>query len=473
MNLEKLKKNIGHRVQLQPVACRLDENNRELESIDDDWVIHDVNNDTLRISNIRTNHEAILGKDHVHHFTTNPGRSEDERQYGFLTLNVQVYLQGTKFLVRPNSGPGQPMSLSGTLPEEQNLRAKGHIKAIKEPASAPSNFSSVSIMPYERSKHEEQSQLMSPAQPHKRNAWWKRLGRWVLDSVIKGAVAAVVIAWAVYLVGPHEKKLSDNVERERKPVTSIGSEDMKPFADRKISGNEPTRKYREQADQMSVYKETSRQIANTQIPPSPPNFVKEQEEWAKTLPGTKGEERKRLEADYLALKAQADLLEPKFKPLFETLISSFKQTVDMLNSHPDQEFGGLIKLEIFELTKPLVTASSEFNSNIETNIPVMRIAFPSGSYWNISLPQQAVIQYPGENGENVRVEIKIDGTNILACIPIIKGKYMFRPEKPLNGWPSDDLQGAIEDNIGGTEYLQKIIKALFERENKLEAPQQQ
>ena len=50
MNWEKLKKNIDYRVQLQPVACHLDENNKVLELMNDDWVIVEASQDKLRIS---------------------------------------------------------------------------------------------------------------------------------------------------------------------------------------------------------------------------------------------------------------------------------------------------------------------------------------------------------------------------------------------------------------------------------------
>jgi hypothetical protein len=109
MNWEQMKKNVGCRVQLVPTACRLDDAGRELPSIDDDWNIEEVSTDGLRISNIRTGHVSTLGKDHVHHFTTNPDRSRAGIRHGFLTLNVQVFLQGNKLWVRPNARPGEPV----------------------------------------------------------------------------------------------------------------------------------------------------------------------------------------------------------------------------------------------------------------------------------------------------------------------------------------------------------------------------
>ena len=109
MNWEQLKKSAGFRVQLEPVACRLDEFGRELPPEDDDWIVQDVSSAGVRISNVRTDHVTMLGPDHIHHFTTNPDRSKGGLQYGFLVLHVQVFLSGNKLWVRPNSRPGEPV----------------------------------------------------------------------------------------------------------------------------------------------------------------------------------------------------------------------------------------------------------------------------------------------------------------------------------------------------------------------------
>lgn len=42
MNWDQIKKNKGCRVQLEPIACRLDEKGRELPEVNDDWTIEDV-----------------------------------------------------------------------------------------------------------------------------------------------------------------------------------------------------------------------------------------------------------------------------------------------------------------------------------------------------------------------------------------------------------------------------------------------
>jgi hypothetical protein len=109
MQWEQMKKNVGCRVQLLPVACRLDEAGQELPSIDDDWIVEEVAETGVRISNTRTSHTTTLGADHIHHFTSNPDRSQGGIRHGFLTLHVQLFLQGSDLKVRPNSRPGEPV----------------------------------------------------------------------------------------------------------------------------------------------------------------------------------------------------------------------------------------------------------------------------------------------------------------------------------------------------------------------------
>jgi len=109
MNREQMKKNVGYRVQLVPIACRLEEGGRELPPLNDDWIINEVSNAGVRISNTRTGHETTLGEDHIHHFTSDPDRSRTGIQHGFLTLNVQIFLQGRDLRVLPNGRPGEPV----------------------------------------------------------------------------------------------------------------------------------------------------------------------------------------------------------------------------------------------------------------------------------------------------------------------------------------------------------------------------
>jgi hypothetical protein len=124
MNWEQMKHNVGCRVQLVPVPCRLDEHGCELPQVDDDWIVLEVSTTGVRISNARTAHVTILGKDHVHHFTSNPDRSQGGIAHGFLTLNVQVFLQGNEIWVRPNTRPGEVVKLQSTKVVEKDVDIK-------------------------------------------------------------------------------------------------------------------------------------------------------------------------------------------------------------------------------------------------------------------------------------------------------------------------------------------------------------
>lgn len=109
MNRDHIKKAVHYHVKLIPIACRLDERNGELLSIDDDWIIQPLSDDGVPIFNVRTSHTVTLGYDHIHHFTTNPDGFLGGIKCGFLTLNVQVFLSGSGCWVRPNARPGEPL----------------------------------------------------------------------------------------------------------------------------------------------------------------------------------------------------------------------------------------------------------------------------------------------------------------------------------------------------------------------------
>ena len=107
MNLDRIKKAVGHRVNLVPVACYLDGYGREQSSVDDVWLVVDVTDAGVRISNAQASHITTLGYDHIHHFTSNPDLSRDGVPHGFFVLNVQVFIQGVALTVKPNGRPGE------------------------------------------------------------------------------------------------------------------------------------------------------------------------------------------------------------------------------------------------------------------------------------------------------------------------------------------------------------------------------
>ena len=133
MNFEQLKTNVGWHVNLHPIAVRLDDRDNEMEDTDYDWVIEEVTSDGIRISNLSTGHFAVLGKDHIHHFTSNPGRKGPAIGYGFLTLTVQLFLKGNEVIPRPTGRPGERTTIDGRPAEGQAARAHlldGRLQAV-------------------------------------------------------------------------------------------------------------------------------------------------------------------------------------------------------------------------------------------------------------------------------------------------------------------------------------------------------
>jgi hypothetical protein len=107
LNREQLKKTVGMRMQIQPIAHRLDDAEKLLPPIDDDWVIESVTEEGVRISNPRNGLSTLLGLDHIYSFTSNPGRMEGGSKFGFLVLKVQLTLKRHEVIVRPTLRPGE------------------------------------------------------------------------------------------------------------------------------------------------------------------------------------------------------------------------------------------------------------------------------------------------------------------------------------------------------------------------------
>ena len=122
MNLDKLKQDVGYRVKLVPSACHLDIGGDLLPAPDEDWTIMAVTDDYVEIT-AATSHVYRLGKDHIHHFTTDMHRSADGLQHGFLTLNVQLFIQGADVRAVPNHPPGAPVA---PPPVNRSERARAH-----------------------------------------------------------------------------------------------------------------------------------------------------------------------------------------------------------------------------------------------------------------------------------------------------------------------------------------------------------
>lgn len=116
LNWSKIVSNIGINIELQPPACFLDAKGNALLDISDNWLITEADDDRLKIKNVRTGHETVLAKDHIHHYTSNPHRVTNGREHAFLTLLVQLYIQNDRITIKPCLRPGERLA-PPTVPE--------------------------------------------------------------------------------------------------------------------------------------------------------------------------------------------------------------------------------------------------------------------------------------------------------------------------------------------------------------------
>jgi hypothetical protein len=103
VNWEKLKKNVGWRVQLAPQAIHLDALGHELPVRNEDWIIQQVTDTNLRLDeSVVMGLTTRIAKDSIHEFSHNAQRSVPGGiQYGFLTLKLQMTIQNDIITYRP------------------------------------------------------------------------------------------------------------------------------------------------------------------------------------------------------------------------------------------------------------------------------------------------------------------------------------------------------------------------------------
>lgn len=93
-------------MEIMPPACHLDNYGNSLPDKNEDWLVQEVNDDRVRLSE-QSGNQLILGTDHIYSFATNPQRASVRAKFGFLTLHVQVFVQGGSVFVKPNARPGE------------------------------------------------------------------------------------------------------------------------------------------------------------------------------------------------------------------------------------------------------------------------------------------------------------------------------------------------------------------------------
>jgi hypothetical protein len=94
MNRNMMKKNVHSHVLLQPPAYRLDHNGFEVMAVEDDWwLVQEITDEGVTISDPRSGHFRLLGYDHIQKFTSDGMKQGAKR--GFLTLLVHYMSKGT------------------------------------------------------------------------------------------------------------------------------------------------------------------------------------------------------------------------------------------------------------------------------------------------------------------------------------------------------------------------------------------
>jgi hypothetical protein len=102
------KKNLHAHVLLVPAAHRLDEYGFELPAIDDPWwLIEEVTDVGITISDPRSGHVKALTYDQLHKWTNDTSIKAAKR--GLLSLHVQLTVQGNAVSVMPNARPSEPV----------------------------------------------------------------------------------------------------------------------------------------------------------------------------------------------------------------------------------------------------------------------------------------------------------------------------------------------------------------------------
>lgn len=135
MNWAQFKKNgLGMRVQLEPPTWFLDEHSRPVPQAKDDWIVQSFRDpDVVVLEYEATGQIALLGKDHIFDFRSNPARSSAEAKYGFLVLKMQLFVQGDRLWMRPNGTPGEAVQLGAPVDVDAMQRELAHLRTIVAP----------------------------------------------------------------------------------------------------------------------------------------------------------------------------------------------------------------------------------------------------------------------------------------------------------------------------------------------------
>ena len=101
MNKSKLPKSLWQRVRLLPVAKRRTTDGQWLPQIDDTWIPSAIEQDGVRIRNIRTDHAPLIPFKDLHSYDSDPLSSVDGLVHGIFKLKAQLTLSGCNVFHTP------------------------------------------------------------------------------------------------------------------------------------------------------------------------------------------------------------------------------------------------------------------------------------------------------------------------------------------------------------------------------------
>ena len=93
MKLDRLKKNVGWRMEIVPTACHLDDQGNPLREKNEEWLVEEVTDDLVRLST-QSGHQLKLGTDHIYSFAANPQRASAEANFGFYYCTFKCLCRG-------------------------------------------------------------------------------------------------------------------------------------------------------------------------------------------------------------------------------------------------------------------------------------------------------------------------------------------------------------------------------------------
>jgi hypothetical protein len=107
LNKDALKKNSWTHVRIRPMAKRFwGADGPQLPPVDDHWLLYEVGDKNVFITNSATGHGTVLGLDQIHHYSSDPATGP---RCGILTLNAQLHIGGDHLWTEPTFRPGQAL----------------------------------------------------------------------------------------------------------------------------------------------------------------------------------------------------------------------------------------------------------------------------------------------------------------------------------------------------------------------------